>query len=57
MVAFFNRLGQASKKKHDKLGFLTEPRLTPPPLITWALLSGHFLRFKQFPGTLGGTFR
>ena len=26
------------KKKHYKLGFSAEPRLTPPPLLTWALL-------------------
>ena len=49
--------GRLPKKKHYKLGFLAEPRLTPPPLLTWALLSGHFTRFKRFPGNLGGTFR
>ena len=28
------------KKKNDELGLLAEPRLTPPPQWTWALLYG-----------------
>ena len=35
--------GRLKKTKHDKLGFLAETRLTPPPpLLTWALLMGKF---------------
>ena len=44
------------KKKHDKLGFSAEPRLTSdpsPPLLTLGQLSGYFMFCKQFPGTLG----
>ena len=35
-------------QKNVKLGLLAEPPLTPPPLLTWAPLSGNIVVFEHF---------
>ena len=34
-------------QKNVKLGLLAEPPLTPPPLLTWAPLSGNIVVFNS----------
>ena len=42
--------GRLQNKKNVKLGLLAEPLLAPPPppLLTWALLSGNIVVFEHF---------
>ena len=48
-----NGKGKAlKKKKNDKLGLLAEPPLTPPPLLTWAPLSGDIVVCEHFLAVL-----
>ena len=35
-------------QKNVKLGRLAEPLLTPPPLLTWAPLSGNIVVLSRF---------